>query len=144
MWTSWLLCVSPSCLPPLYSPLTFPSSSSWSQTRQAAVVENQRTSAIIAASSLLLLNVNVEGKIVFCEGNRSSFLSAEKAQRPVLGRSFSDVWEEGELQRGVTKVLDGEEEVVEVEVEDGEHFLRYRVRFPSFLSSSQRPFHLFA
>lgn len=109
-----------------------------SQTKHQAVLDNLRTTAIIEASSLLLLNVDVKGKIDFCEGLRSSFLPPDKATAPVLGRSLTEVWDHGDLHSAVNAVLDGEKSTVDVETTTGtaesQRFHRYRVRLFPFVS----------
>ncbi|GAA6041378.1 hypothetical protein JCM8097_007693 [Rhodosporidiobolus ruineniae] len=102
-------------------------------TRHDALLIKERTQAVLEGSDLFLLTVDTSGRITFCEGRRPSCLpEGRDPGAPIVGSVFEELWPDQELNDGVRKVLDEEQDTVEVETtqidEDGsEHHHRYRL-----------------
>ncbi|GAA5858880.1 hypothetical protein JCM8547_007140 [Rhodosporidiobolus lusitaniae] len=102
-------------------------------TRHDALLIKERTQAVLEGSDLILLTVNTSGRVTFCEGRRPSLLPENsQPSDPIVGKKFSEMWPNANLNEAVRQVLDEEVEVAEVETQtngegDERHYHRYRL-----------------
>ncbi|GAA6021701.1 hypothetical protein JCM10207_008548 [Rhodosporidiobolus poonsookiae] len=100
-------------------------------TRHDALLIKERTQAVLEGSNLVLLSVDTKGRITFCEGQRPS-AHRTAGDEPLIGRQFSELWPDEELNEAVRRVLDEEVDGVQMQTEadlgtDGKHYHRYRL-----------------
>ncbi|GAA5979992.1 hypothetical protein JCM11641_008256 [Rhodosporidiobolus odoratus] len=85
-------------------------------TRHDALLIKERTACVLEGSDLLLLTVDNAGLVTFAEGRRPSlFPEGRNPSEPLIGSSFCDLWPNTELNEAVRRVLDEEDDVVELE-----------------------------
>ncbi|GAA5822097.1 hypothetical protein JCM3770_007016 [Rhodotorula araucariae] len=101
------------------------------KTRHNALLVKERTKAVLEGSDLTLLTIDVDLKVTFFEGRYPPF-NFKSDPPKLVGELFHELCADEKLCEGVRRVLDDEEEVVQLQTEsddgkDGRRFTRYRL-----------------
>ncbi|GAA5892589.1 hypothetical protein JCM8208_005857 [Rhodotorula glutinis] len=101
------------------------------KTRHDALLVKERTKAVLAGSELTLLTIDMDLRISFFEGKHPPF-NFNTDPPTLVGQRFHDLCADEDLREGVRKILDEEEDLVEVPTAtDNNHggirHMRYRI-----------------